>query len=158
MAEDDSSQEKTEEPTTKKLEKSKEEGQVARSKEFNTLAILIAGSMGLLIFGQRFYTAGVNLFSNNMNISRADIFDVSRLTAHVGDSAADAIWALLPFFMMTLLAAFIGPAALGGWLLSPAAMAPKMSRMNPLSGLKRMFSANSLMELMLPDSSSILSR
>jgi flagellar biosynthesis protein FlhB len=54
MAEEDSSQEKTEEPTQKKLEKAAEDGQVPRSTELNTLFVLIAGSGGLLTFGQCF--------------------------------------------------------------------------------------------------------
>ena len=147
MAEEDSSQEKTEEPTAKKQEKAKDEGQVPRSKELNTLAILIAGSFGLLIFGPRMYQGGIDLFVYNFVLDRADLFDVKQLGVHFGQSSFDAVWIVLPIFGMTLLAAFLGPVALGGWLLSAKAMAPKMSRMNPLSGLKRMFSLNSLMEL-----------
>ena len=59
--EDDSSQEKTEEPTQKKLDKAREDGQIARSKELNTLLVLVGGSMGLLFFGANFYQAGANL-------------------------------------------------------------------------------------------------
>ena len=47
MAEDDSSQEKTEEPTPKRLEKAKEEGQVPRSRELTTTAVVLAGTIGL---------------------------------------------------------------------------------------------------------------
>ena len=60
--EEDSSQEKTEEPTQKKLEKAQEDGQVPRSKELNTLLVLIAGSAGLLFFGPLFYESGITLF------------------------------------------------------------------------------------------------
>ena len=51
MAEEDSSQEKTEEPTARRLEKAKEDGQTARSKELNTTAILLFGAVGLVFFG-----------------------------------------------------------------------------------------------------------
>ena len=93
------------------------------------------------------YQGGIELFAYNFMLSRADLFDVNQLSIHVSRSSVDAIWIVLPIFGLTLLAAMLGPVALGGWLLSAKAMAPKMSRMNPLSGLKRMFSLNSLMEL-----------
>ena len=64
--EDDSAQEKSEEPTSKKLEKAREEGQIARSKELNTLLVLVAGSLGLLSFGPIFLEAGIELFRFNM--------------------------------------------------------------------------------------------
>ncbi|MFT4711914.1 MAG: flagellar biosynthetic protein FlhB [Candidatus Azotimanducaceae bacterium] len=147
MAEEDSSQEKTEEATTKKLEKAKDEGQVPRSKELNTLVVLVAGSLGLLVFGPRIYQGGIELFAYNFVLDRVDFFDVKQMGIHVSRSSLDALWVVLPIFGLTLLAAILGPVALGGWLMSAKAMAPKMSRMSPLAGLKRMFSWNSLMEL-----------
>jgi flagellar biosynthetic protein FlhB len=148
MAEEDSSQEKTEEPTTKKLEKAREDGQVARSKELNTLVVLLAGSLSILTFGAMFYQGGVDVFSYNLMLERDDIFDVTRMGAHVYKSAIQALLVLLPFFGVMLLAAFLGPVALGGWLISPTVLAPKLSRMSPLKGIGRMFSKNSLMELL----------
>jgi flagellar biosynthetic protein FlhB len=62
VAEEESAQEKTEEPTAKKLEKAKDDGQIARSKELNTLLVLMAGSFGLLIFGPDMYEGGRNFF------------------------------------------------------------------------------------------------
>ena len=51
MAEQDSSAEKTQEPTQKRLDKAREDGDTVRSKELNTMAILMAGSASLLRFG-----------------------------------------------------------------------------------------------------------
>lgn len=147
MADEDSSQEKTEEPTTKKIEKAKDEGQVPRSKELNTLVVLVAGSLGLLVFGPRMYQGGIDLFAYNFMLQRADLFDEKQMGIHVLKSSLEALWVVLPIFGLTLLAAMLGPVALGGWLMSAKAMAPKFSRMSPLAGIKRMFSWNSLMEL-----------
>ncbi len=55
---------------------------------------------------------------------------------------------MIPLFFVLLIAAIVGPVALGGWLFSMEALAPKFSRMNPLSGLKRMFSMKSIVELL----------
>ena len=130
------------------MEKYRAEGQVARSKELNTLLVLIAGSAGLLIFGPLFYEGGIELFRFNMMLERETLYDGTRLGAHMGRSSLGALSITLPFFLMTLLAAFVGPVSMGGWLISPKAMEPKFSRMNPLKGIKRMFSLNALMELL----------
>ncbi|MBV1877492.1 MAG: flagellar biosynthesis protein FlhB [Pseudomonadales bacterium] len=147
MAEEDSSQEKTEEPTAKKLEKARDDGQVARSKELNTLLVLVFGSFGLLFFGASFYQGGVDLFQFNMMLDRDTIFDPQQMGLHVFRSAIDAVSITMPLFLLILLAAFIGPVSMGGWLVSPKAMAPKFSRMSFPKGLGRMFSLNALMEL-----------
>ncbi len=147
MAEEDSSQEKTEEPTQKKLEKAREEGQVPRSKELNTLLVLIAGSAGMLIFGGLFYEAGINLFQKNMMLNRSILFDSSQMGLHLYKSAVDVAMMTLPFFVVVLMAAFAGPMLMGGTQIAPKAMAPKFSRMNPIKGVQRMFSMNALMEL-----------
>lgn len=65
----------------------------------------------------------------------------------LGASAYLAAQGLWPILLMLLVAAIVGPIALGGWLFSMDALQPKFSRLNPLSGLKRMFSAKSLLEL-----------
>jgi flagellar biosynthetic protein FlhB len=59
----------------------------------------------------------------------------------------EAVSALVPWFILVLIAAFLSPLGVGGWLFSTKALAPKMSRISPLAGIKRMFSANSLVEL-----------
>jgi len=147
MAEEESAQEKTEEPTAKKLQKSKDDGQIARSRELNTLLVLMAGSFGLLFFGASFFEGGLQLFRYNFIIDRETLFDTNQLSIHFSKSGIDAIKITLPFFLFTLLAAFVGPLFMGGMLVSPQAMAPKWSRMSFVKGLKRMFSLQALMEL-----------
>ncbi len=147
MAENDSSQEKTEEATPKKLEKAREEGQVPRSRELTTTAILLAGTIGLYIFGQLIAQHLMDVMRFNFSIERQHIFDTSQMVLHLASSFYDALLSLVPLFGILLAAAIIGPIALGGWLFSAKAMAPKFSRMNPAAGLKRMFSVKALMEL-----------
>lgn len=147
MAEEDSSQEKTEEPTQKKLDKAKEDGQVPRSKELNTLLVLVAGSAGMLVFGDLFYQSGINIFQKNMMFSRDILYDTNQMGLHLYRSAADVALMIMPFFIVVLMAAFAGPMLMGGTQIAPKAMAPKFSRMNPIKGIQKMFSLNALMEL-----------
>ena len=147
MAEEDSSQEKTEEPTDRRLQKSKEDGQTARSKELNTTAILLFGALGLVAFGPYMSDKIYNIARLNLDVQREALFDTSYMFRHMSESMWEAMAALAPWFLLVLIAAFLSPLGIGGWLFSTKALAPKMSRLSPLAGIKRMFSANSLVEL-----------
>ncbi len=147
MAEGDSSQEKTEEATPRKLEKAREEGQIPRSRDLTTSAILLAGTIGLYIFGQFIATRLANILRYNFSFEREVVFDTNMMVLHLASSFYDGLTALGPLFLILLVASIAGPIALGGWLMSAKAMAPKMSRMNPAAGLKRMFGFKALVEL-----------
>jgi flagellar biosynthetic protein FlhB len=147
MSESDSSQDKTEEPTPKKTEKANEEGQVPRSKELITTSVLLAGTVGLYLFGGILANSMADIAKLNFAIPREAIFDPAYMLKNLGQSFYDAFLALLPIFAVLLIAAIIGPIALGGWLFSTKSMMPKMSRMSPGAGLKRMFSVTALIEL-----------
>jgi flagellar biosynthetic protein FlhB len=147
MAEQDTSQEKTEEATPKRLEKSREEGQIARSKELNTSAVLLAGTGGLIAFGGMISQSMERMMRFNFSFDRGLIVSDSLMIAYLSRSFYEVSQGLLPLFLLLLVAAIVGPIGLGGWLLSGKAMMPKFSRLNPLEGIKRMFSARSLMEL-----------
>lgn len=147
MAEEDSSQEKTEQATPKRVEKAREEGQVPRSRELTTTFILLGGAVGLSIFGLGMADSLSSIMSYNFHLERETIFDVQLMGAQLGWSFREAIVSLIPLFAVLVLASILGPIALGGWLVSAKAMTPKLSRMNPIEGLKRMFSLKSLVEL-----------
>ncbi|MDF1642818.1 MAG: flagellar biosynthesis protein FlhB [Pseudomonadales bacterium] len=146
MAEENG-QEKTEDATPRRLEKAREEGQVVRSKELNTTAILLAGAFGLMMFGSPIAVALENVLRYNFVLDRAAIFDDRAMLLHLGHSIQSVATTLAPIGILLMAAAILGPIALGGWNFSVKALAPKANRINPGSGLKRMFSANSMMEL-----------
>lgn len=148
MAEgDDSSQEKTEEPTPRKLDKAREDGQIPRSRDLTTTFILLAGTIGLYSTGQSIAESFVGLTRNNFSLTRVEVFDTEAMFAHLVSSFAEGLFSIAPLFLLLLVASVVGPIALGGWLLSAKAMAPKFNRMSPAAGLKRMFSFKSLVEL-----------
>lgn len=147
MADEDSSAEKTEEPTSRRLEQAREEGQIARSRELNTTALLMAGSAGLLMYGPSISDAMARLMRHNFDIPREAIFDTASMIRYLASSCYLAGSAVAPLMLLATLAAMIGPIALGGWLFSSKTLMPKASRIDPLAGLKRMFSMNALVEL-----------
>jgi flagellar biosynthetic protein FlhB len=148
MAESESGADKSEEPTEKRLRESREKGQIARSRELNTLAIMLAGAGGLLAFGGSLGSALLSIMGGNFSLARETIMDERSMAIWLLASGKVAVDALAPLFLALLIASIVGPIALGGWLFSAKAMAPKMSRMNPAAGLKRMFSVKALVELL----------
>ncbi|MHC8291401.1 flagellar biosynthesis protein FlhB [Pseudomonas sp. XS1P51] len=148
MAESESGQDKTEDPTEKKKKDAREKGEIARSKELNTLAVMLAGAGGLLIFGGALAQEMMELMRMNFSLSREVILDQRSMGTYLLHSGQIALVAIQPVMITLLLAALIGPISLGGWLFSAGTMAPKFSRMNPGAGLKRMFSFKAVVELL----------
>ncbi|POF41871.1 flagellar biosynthesis protein FlhB [Pseudomonas laurylsulfativorans] len=148
MAESESGQDKTEDPTEKKKKDAREKGEIARSKELNTLAIMLAGAGALLVFGGALAEDMMELMRLNFSLSREVVLDQRSMGTYLLHSGQIALLAIQPVMITLLLAALIVPISLGGWLFSAGTMAPKFSRMNPGAGLKRMFSAKAIAELL----------
>ncbi|MDX1694204.1 MAG: flagellar biosynthesis protein FlhB [Ketobacteraceae bacterium] len=147
MAEQDSGQERTEEPTQKKLDEARKKGEVPRSRELNAMAVMILGALGCILTAGPVFEALKHTFERSMNVPREAVFDKTWLATFFSDSIKEVFFSLTPFFIILLLTALLVPALIGGWNFSFQALAPKASKMNPLKGLKRMFSAHGLMEL-----------
>ncbi|MFC6691323.1 flagellar biosynthesis protein FlhB [Pseudomonas lini] len=147
MAESESGQDKTEDPTEKRKKDSRDKGEIARSKELNTLAVMLAGA-GALLIGGALAQDMMELMRMNFTLSREVILDQRSMGTFLLHSGQIALLAIQPVMITMLLAALIGPISLGGWLFAAGSMAPKFSRMNPGAGLKRMFSAKALVELL----------
>ncbi len=146
MAED-SGQEKTEQPTSKRLRDAKEKGDIARSKELATTILLLAAAAAAMMFGGVVADKMAGMMRFNFALDREAVMDPALMFTHLGYSLSEALRSLFGFFLVLLVAAIVGPVALGGWNVSMKAMAPKLSRIDPLAGIKRMFSLKALLEL-----------
>jgi len=147
MAESETGQERSEEPTSKRLEDARKKGQIARSRDFNTMIIIALAALALLFMGQRMVVDLGGLMSHYFQPSRAEIFDPMGVINWLYASILDGVWLLVPFLALMLVAAIFAPIMIGGWAFSWEAVAPKLSKLNPLKGIKRIFSAKGLMEL-----------
>ncbi|MDO8273144.1 MAG: flagellar biosynthesis protein FlhB [Gammaproteobacteria bacterium] len=148
MAEDkDSSSEKSQEPTQKRLDTAREDGNVARSRELNTTAILIGGTAAVIAYGASMIDALREIMRHNLVLERESLFDTNAMLIQLGDSIWSGFESLLPVFAILLLLALVAPMALGGFNFSLKAILPKASRLNPMSGLARMFGGKALVEL-----------
>ncbi|WP_407276769.1 flagellar biosynthesis protein FlhB [Halothiobacillus sp. DCM-1] len=147
MAENENGQEKTEEPSEKRLREARERGQVARSRELGSLALTAGSAIVFLVFGGQMLASLAQMMRQSFVISRAEIFDPAAMFSRLAETLVAGFLALWPFFVAAVILAVASSLLVGGWNFSTQAMAPNLDRLNPLSGLKRMFSARSAVEL-----------
>jgi flagellar biosynthetic protein FlhB len=146
MAEE-SDLEKTEPASERRLEKAREEGNVARSRELTTFVMLGTACAGLWFAGESLGTSMSGALHRGLQFDRASAFDPSHMLAQTGLMAMHTLTAIGPLFAMMIVAAVVAPLMLGGWLFSTKSVGPNFSKLNPLVGIGRMFSAQSLAEL-----------
>ena len=146
MAED-SGQEKTEEPTPKKLEDAKKKGQIARSKELGTMFVLIFSAISLLLYGPEIGKGLYNIMGRMLSLNRSETYDTTKMFAVWSEVASALLFPMAMFVLIIVIAAFIGNTLLGGFNFSWEAAAPKPSKMSPIKGFKRMFGPQAAIEL-----------
>ncbi|MEQ9845132.1 MULTISPECIES: flagellar biosynthesis protein FlhB [Pectobacterium] len=144
---DDSDLEKTEAPTPQKEEKAREEGQIPRSRELTSVLMMVAGLAILWIGGDAMAGRLARIVSQSLNFDYATIGDDTQMLRHVGSLLRQAASALIPIMFGAVLVALSAPLLLGGVLFSTKSLKVDFKKLDPISGLKRLFSAQSLAEL-----------
>ncbi len=147
MAETPDGQEKSEDPTAKRTEDARKKGQVPRSKELNVVVIQLLSVLGFFVFGSDLSTGMQRMMARSMTITREEIFDPLTMLNRFTDNLADGFLLFIPMLLLLFVGAVISPGVLGGWVFSTDAVRPKASKLNPISGLKRIFGPNGAMEL-----------
>jgi len=145
VADDDS--ERTERPTSKRLEEARKKGQVPRSNELNTAAVVLIAGGALNILGRGLGSGLYELMRSGLSLSREQALDQSSAVSMFAASALHAMLACAPILGLTLVAALLAPLAIGGWNLSFGVLAPDFTRLSPSTGFGRMFSMRGLVEL-----------
>lgn len=149
MAEEgDSSEERTEEATPRRQEEARRKGQVARSRDLTMTLALIAGTASLILFSSGLLRAFQAIATSNLKLAREEIFDTHALGIHLGQAIWTGMGAIVGPLTVMFVATIFGSILIGGFLFSWEALIPQWERMNPLSGMKRMFSLRALLELL----------
>ncbi|MFO6421874.1 flagellar biosynthesis protein FlhB [Motilimonas sp. KMU-193] len=147
MAEADG-QEKTEDPTGKKLSDARNKGQVVRSKELGTAAILIMAAFALMMLGDHLGHAFVTMMTKAFTFERDVVFDPGQMMVVFANGIGEMILPTLAILVALFLAGVVGTIAIGGINYSSEVMLPKLSKMSPLAGFKRMFGSQGWIELL----------
>lgn len=146
MAEN-TAQEKTEEATPKRREDTKKKGQVARSKELNTLVSLVASGVGMMIFGKQIIQDINQMMREGLSFGREEAFNMTVMSVNFMDAIMACVWMLAPLMALLAFSAIASPMSMGGFVFSGDQIRPKMERISIFKGIGRMFSPKSLMEL-----------
>ncbi|KXU95712.1 flagellar biosynthetic protein FlhB [Caballeronia megalochromosomata] len=146
MAEE-SDLEKTESATPKRLEKAREEGQVARSRELASFALLAAGFFGVWGLSGPISQHLQSILRGAFTFDHATVLDSRQMMIGAANASKEGLFAVLPVLLMTAFAALAAPMALGGWLITTKPLAPNFGRLNPISGLGKIFSAQGPVQL-----------
>jgi flagellar biosynthetic protein FlhB len=144
----DDTGDKTEEPTEKRLTDARKKGQIPRSKELNTFVALMTASIMLLFVGDSIAKGLAKLMQQQLSLSREVIFDPASPLIYFKQVLLDGILLIIPLAIPLVLVALFTPMMMGGWNFSMDSMSPKFSKMNPFSGLKRMFGMQGFVELL----------
>ncbi|WP_151702672.1 flagellar biosynthesis protein FlhB [Nitrincola alkalilacustris] len=146
MAEE-SGQEKSQEPTSKRIQDARNKGDIPRSRELNTFTLLMAAAFSAILFGSMLASALMEMMKYNFSLRGDEIWDVSYMVKHLFESLYMSFFSLWGFFLLVFMVTLLTPMFMGGWNFSTDALQPKGSRLDPIAGIKRMFSGNSLVEL-----------
>ena len=140
-------QERTEQPTPKRLEDARKKGDVPRSRELTMTVVMITGAAALLMFSGSFAEQLLAGFAAGLVVDRAQAFDTAYMLHAFTNVGGEMSRGILPLGGVLIVAVFLSAAAIGGWSFSTSAMAFKLERISPLKGLKRVFGPNGLNEL-----------
>jgi flagellar biosynthetic protein FlhB len=141
-------QEKTEQATPKKLQDARKKGQVPKSADFNAALCLLAGVLYFYMtkstLTQQAYEQ-LNLYFHNYIVVPPD---TNRLLDITIGTVVGAFGLLVPLFIVLIIVALATNIGQFGFLFAPEAIKPKLSKLNPIEGLKKMFSSRTLFELL----------
>lgn len=146
MAEGSDKDQKTEQPTAKKLADSAREGDVLMSRELATALMMLAAAGWIVAAGGWFVQSAGDLVRRGLALTAADVADFAPAEALMRNGV-EILLPLASLFALALGAAVAGPAMLGSMGWRGKALYFKGNRINPLSGLKRMFGMQGATEL-----------
>ena len=147
MAEEQQQQDRTEQPTPKRREDARKKGDVPRSRELTMTGVMLAGSASLLFMSGPVADKIGRTFAESFRLERKNLFDASYMPKALAAALENVMVGLLPLAIVLIIAVFASAVLIGGWSFSMKAAAFKSQRINPINGFKRIFSANSIVEL-----------
>ena len=147
MAEEQLGQERSEEPTSKRLDEARKKGQVARSRELNTFLVVAGGLAFIWLTGGQLAGSIFTFMEQLLTPSGELLSNPELMFTHLGTSIVSGLMLALPVLVVTVFLALMGPVLMGGIVFSPSALAFKAEKLDPIKGFKRMFSVKGLVEL-----------
>ena len=134
-----SSQDRTLEPSAKRLADARREGQVPRSRYLSHLMVLGTAVLGLSFAGTHLAQACRGVLVRGLSFDLPATSDPGTMGARLTGLAVDAAWATLPLLVALLASSLAAPLLIGGWNFAPRTVAPRFDRLDPIHGMQRFF-------------------
>jgi flagellar biosynthetic protein FlhB len=144
---EESDLERTEPASSRRLEQAREEGNVPQSRELMAFMVLAAGAVAFWVLGGWLSQRTASLLRHGLSFSREAAFDTSLMTGSALSLTSEAFVIAGPIFLLAIAAAIVTPFMIGGAVISPKAFQLDFARLDPIGGLGRMFSWQSVAEL-----------
>lgn len=146
MSENDQSGEKTEQPTPKRLNDARQDGNIPRSRELSTAAVYGACVLAMMAFSGSLAANGVAWMQRALRPDLGLLQHPQELFGHAGSLLLGGMLVIGPLLAIGLLASFISPLLMGGLQWTNKSLMPKLDRMSPLAGIKRLYGPDALAE------------
>jgi flagellar biosynthetic protein FlhB len=146
MAED-SDLERTEPASARKLGQAREQGNVPHSRELATLAVLLASVGVVAALGLFMFRSLHRMMQNTLSFAADDVETPAMMGRNLMEAGMDGMVILLPLIGAVVVAAVAANVMISGWVFSTKVLTLDFTKLSPVAGLGRMFSWNSLAEL-----------
>jgi flagellar biosynthetic protein FlhB len=147
MAEE-SGAEKTEPASAKRLRDARNSGDIPRSREVGTFAVLMTAGAGLWMLGSGLFHKLSQVLQSGLSLDREQIYNPSVLIERVTADISGVLLACLPLAGAVMLVMLASPLLIGGWNFTAKAFTPNFAKLNPMTGLGNLVSTNALVELL----------
>ncbi len=148
MAGQDNAQEKTEQATPKRREDARKKGQVTRSRELTTMLLLMIAAAMLMGTGGDLIDGVAAVMRKGLVMDHRQVFDTAYMAIALKGAIREALWVLTPLLIVSFVTALLAPMLLGGWNVKTPFLKFDAGKLSPMKGIKRIFSLNSIVELL----------
>lgn len=143
------SEEKTEQPTSKKIRDARNKGQVVQSKDLNSAISLLAVFLGFTALSQFYVENLIGFYQYTMNFveDTASLFTTNGIALYFSEAILMILKLSLPLLLIAMVSGVVVSYGQVGFLFTSEPLKPKLEKINPLKGLKNMFSMKSIVEM-----------
>ncbi len=130
----------------RKLDKARRDGQVVRSRDLGHFAAIAAGGAVLVALAPQVTTWSAKLLGNGLKFNAASVQSPAFMAERLSELTLQMMWIVVPLGLVMMLVALVMAVAAGGWVWSFKPLTPNFGKLNPITGLPRIFSKQQLID------------
>ena len=135
----DDSQDRNLPASQRKLNRARDEGQVSRSEDLSHFAVIVAGSLGVVLLAPHLFDLLQTHLAQQLSFDASTLSNINTMLTRLGDNSNLAMMSCATFASLIAVAVVAAALISGGWVLTLTPLIPDFSRVNPMSGLGNLF-------------------